>query len=63
VPIKSSGKKRSASHKKTRVHNSFLHRTDDGQASLIKAFESGKGLDKDRCAVTKDLHLRSVDKL
>jgi len=35
--------------------------TDDGQASLIKAFESGKGLDKDRCAVTKDLHLRSVD--
>ncbi|KAF8149954.1 ribonuclease H-like domain-containing protein [Crassisporium funariophilum] len=35
--------------------------TDEGQASLIKAFESGKGLDKDRCAVTKDLHIRSVD--
>ncbi|KAF8972134.1 ribonuclease H-like domain-containing protein [Flammula alnicola] len=37
--------------------------TDDGQASLIKAFEGGKGLDKDRCAVTKDLHIKSVGML
>ncbi|KAF9532626.1 ribonuclease H2 subunit A [Crepidotus variabilis] len=38
-------------------------RTDEGQASLIKAFESGKGLDKDRCALARDLHIRSVDTL
>jgi len=37
--------------------------TDEGQASLIKAFESGKGLDKDRCAVTKDLKLVNVGML
>ncbi|KAI0359871.1 ribonuclease H2 subunit A [Trametes cingulata] len=36
---------------------------DDGQASLIKAFESATGRDKDRCAVTKDLGLRSVGML
>jgi len=33
---------------------------DEGQASLVKAFETGKGLDKDRCAVTKDLKITSV---
>ena len=38
-------------------------RTDEGQTSLIKAFESGKGLDKDRNAVTKDLHIKSVNNL
>ncbi|CDO73713.1 hypothetical protein BN946_scf185015.g41 [Trametes cinnabarina] len=36
---------------------------DDGQASLIKAFESGIGRDKDRCAVAKDLGLESVGML
>ena len=38
-------------------------RTDEGQASLIQAFEAGKGLDKDRNAVTKDLHIKSVNNL
>lgn len=42
---------------------SFFCRTDEGQASLIKAFEGGKGLEKDRCAVTRDLHIKSVDNL
>ncbi|PPQ95239.1 hypothetical protein CVT26_014930 [Gymnopilus dilepis] len=37
--------------------------TDEGQASLIKAFEGGKGLDKGRCAVTRDLHIKSIDTL
>ncbi|KAG6842299.1 hypothetical protein C0991_010587 [Blastosporella zonata] len=37
--------------------------TDEGQASLIAAFESGKGRDKDRCAVTKDLKIVSVGAL
>ncbi|KAI0775207.1 ribonuclease H2 subunit A [Trametes elegans] len=36
---------------------------DDGQASLMKAFESATGRDKDRCAVTKDLGLTSVGSL
>ncbi|KAH9917844.1 ribonuclease H-like domain-containing protein [Fomitopsis serialis] len=36
---------------------------DDGQASLTKAFESGTGLDKNRCAVAKDLCIRSVSSL
>jgi hypothetical protein len=36
-------------------------RTDEGQASLIKAFETGKGLEKDRSAVTKDLNIKSVN--
>ncbi|KAI0001416.1 ribonuclease H2 subunit A [Russula compacta] len=36
---------------------------DDGQASLMKAFENGTGHDKDRCAVTKDLCLSSVGTL
>ena len=38
-------------------------RTDEGQTSLIKAFETGRGLDKDRSAVTKDLHIKSVNVL
>ncbi|KAG7089596.1 hypothetical protein E1B28_011263 [Marasmius oreades] len=33
---------------------------DEGQASLIKAFESGQGLDKDRCLLTKELGIRSI---
>ncbi|KAJ7650253.1 ribonuclease H2 subunit A [Roridomyces roridus] len=33
---------------------------DDGQASLIAAFENAKGREKDRCAVAKDLGLKSV---
>ncbi|THH20733.1 hypothetical protein EW146_g680 [Bondarzewia mesenterica] len=36
---------------------------DDGQASLVKAFESATGRDKDRCAVTKDLSMSSVGEL
>ncbi|KAF8739400.1 hypothetical protein AX14_009772 [Amanita brunnescens Koide BX004] len=34
--------------------------TDEGQESLIRAFETGQGRDKDRCSVTKDLQLTSV---
>ncbi|TFK40353.1 ribonuclease H-like domain-containing protein [Crucibulum laeve] len=34
--------------------------TDEGQASLVKAFESAQGLDKDRSVVTKDLQMISV---
>lgn len=41
----------------------FIHRIDEGQASLVKAFETGKGPDKDRCMVTKDLKLASVGML
>ncbi|KAI0331912.1 ribonuclease H2 subunit A [Cubamyces sp. BRFM 1775] len=37
--------------------------TDDGQASLVKAFESATGRDKDRCIVAKDLNLKSVGML
>lgn len=37
-----------------------LCRVDDGQASLVKAFESGTGLDKGRSLVAKDLCLKSV---
>ncbi|KAF8656204.1 hypothetical protein AX16_002640 [Volvariella volvacea WC 439] len=33
---------------------------DEGQASLIKAFETGKGADKDRSTIAKDLKLFSV---
>ncbi|KAI0264412.1 ribonuclease H2 subunit A [Gloeopeniophorella convolvens] len=36
---------------------------DDGQASLVKAFEEGTGRDKDRCAVAKDISLSSVGTL
>ncbi|KAI0734131.1 ribonuclease H2 subunit A [Fomitopsis betulina] len=36
---------------------------DEGQASLVKAFESGTGLDKGRCLVAKDLCLKSVASL
>ncbi|KAL0954551.1 hypothetical protein HGRIS_003517 [Hohenbuehelia grisea] len=34
--------------------------TDEGQASLVAAFKSAEGRDKDRCAVTKDLSIKSV---
>ncbi|KAE9400242.1 ribonuclease HII, partial [Gymnopus androsaceus JB14] len=33
---------------------------DEGQASLIKAFESAQGLDKDRCGLTRELGIRSI---
>jgi len=33
---------------------------DEGQASLVQAFESAKGREKDRCLVAKDLGLKSV---
>ncbi|PFH52972.1 hypothetical protein AMATHDRAFT_138731 [Amanita thiersii Skay4041] len=36
---------------------------DDGQASLVKSFETGQGRDKDRCIVTKELKLTSVGTL
>ncbi|OCH94380.1 ribonuclease H2 subunit A [Obba rivulosa] len=37
--------------------------TDEGQESLVKAFSSATGHDKDRCAVTKDLCISSVGSL
>ena len=40
-----------------------MARIDEGQASLVKAFETGKGREKDLCAVTKDLSIRSVGSL
>ncbi|KAJ8587553.1 ribonuclease HII [Rhizopogon salebrosus TDB-379] len=36
---------------------------DEGQESLMKAFEGGKGRDKDRCIVTKDLGIQSIGTL
>lgn len=36
---------------------------DEGQASLTKAFESATGRDKDRCAVAKELNIKSVGML
>ncbi|KAH7884741.1 ribonuclease H-like domain-containing protein [Phlebopus sp. FC_14] len=36
---------------------------DEGQDSLVQAFGSSKGRDKDRCLVTKDLSFRSVGML
>ncbi|KIK63087.1 hypothetical protein GYMLUDRAFT_41399 [Collybiopsis luxurians FD-317 M1] len=33
---------------------------DEGQASLIKAFESAQGLDKDRCGLARELGIRSI---
>ncbi|KAF5377359.1 hypothetical protein D9757_007988 [Collybiopsis confluens] len=33
---------------------------DDGQASLIKAFESAQGLDKGRCGLARELGIRSI---
>ncbi|KAI0030133.1 ribonuclease HII [Vararia minispora EC-137] len=35
-------------------------RIDDGQASLVKSFESGSGADKDRCLVARDLGLSTI---
>jgi len=40
-----------------------ISRIDDGQASLVKAFENGTGHDKGRCAINKDLCLSSVGTL
>lgn len=34
--------------------------TDDGQASLVKAFETAKGRDKGRCVLTRELGIKSV---
>jgi len=36
---------------------------DDGQASLVAAFQSATGRDKDRCSVAKELSIRSVGAL
>jgi len=36
---------------------------DDGDASLVKAFENATGHDKDRCVISKDLSLSSVGTL
>ncbi|KAJ3936320.1 MAG: ribonuclease H-like domain-containing protein [Lentinula lateritia] len=36
---------------------------DEGQESLIKAFESAQGLDKDRCGLTRELGIRSITTL
>ena len=38
----------------------YDRRTDEGQASLVKAFESGRGRDKDLCPVAKDLNIKSL---
>ena len=43
--------------------NSNCFRIDEGQESLIKAFEGATGRDKDRCVVAKDLSIRSVGAL
>ncbi|KAH8118070.1 ribonuclease H-like domain-containing protein [Phellopilus nigrolimitatus] len=37
--------------------------TDEGQASLVKAFESSKGRDKGRCTLAKELSIKSVGSL
>ncbi|KAI0684100.1 ribonuclease H2 subunit A [Cytidiella melzeri] len=37
--------------------------TDEGQASLVQAFDSAKGRDKDRCPMTRDLCIKSVGML
>ena len=50
----------SSVHARSLTDNS---RIDDGEASLIDAFQSSSGRDKDRCAVTKDLCIRSVGML
>ncbi|KAG2110837.1 ribonuclease H-like domain-containing protein [Suillus discolor] len=36
---------------------------DEGQESLMKAFEGGKGREKDRCIVAKDLGIQSIGML
>lgn len=41
----------------------LLDRIDEGHASLVKAFETSTGKDKDRCIVTKDLAISSVTTL
>jgi ribonuclease H2 subunit A len=44
-------------------HFMWITRVDEGQASLVKAFQSGQGREKDRCAVTKDLSLCTLGML
>lgn len=41
----------------------FFSRTDEGQASLVKAFESSKGRDKGRNVLARELSLKSVGDL
>ncbi|KAF7964576.1 hypothetical protein HWV62_5484, partial [Athelia sp. TMB] len=36
---------------------------DEGQEALVSAFQSAVGRDKDRCAVTKDLGIKSIGTL
>jgi hypothetical protein len=38
-------------------------RIDDGNVSLVKAFENATGHDKGRCVINKDLGLSSVGTL
>jgi hypothetical protein len=38
-------------------------RIDQGQKTLMKAFESVAGIDKGRCFVTKELEISSVSSL
>jgi len=40
-----------------------MNRIDEGQTSLVKAFEGSKGHDKGRCSLAKDVALRSVNSL
>jgi ribonuclease H2 subunit A len=40
-----------------------VNRTDETQTSLIKAFESGSGADKGRCALARELGIHSVGNL
>ena len=44
-------------------HNLIRSRIDEGEASLIGTFQTPTGRDKDRCAIAKDLHIRSVGML
>lgn len=41
----------------------IIGRVDEGQAHLIQAFESGTGRDKNRCAIARDLGIKSVGSL
>lgn len=43
--------------------NILDHRTDENQASLVKAFDSAKGLDKGRATFAKELGIHSVSEL
>lgn len=41
----------------------LCYRVDEGQASLVKAFESSKGKDKGRCILAKELSIKSISTL